>query len=112
MGRPSDISVAARKFLICRLRSRSMAGSSVGPAVPTAVVVGAVAVLFAIGLVVLLVVGNEIVERKAVVAGYKIHALLQLAPFVAVNFRAAHQPISHTLHHSWFTAEKISDIVS
>ncbi len=38
-------------------------------AVPTVVIVGAIAVVLAVGLVVLLVVGDEIVEREAVVAG-------------------------------------------
>jgi len=38
-------------------------------AVPTVIVVGSVAVVFAVGLVVLLVVGDEVIEREAVVGG-------------------------------------------
>ena len=85
---PSESSVTVRKFFTCRLRSFSIAGSSVGPfdaAVPAAVVVGAVAVVLAVGLVVLVVVGDQIVQREAVVAGHEVDALLGLALLVAVE---------------------------
>ena len=46
-------------------------------AIPTAVVVGAVAIVFAIRLVVLLVIGDEVIERESIVAGHKVDALLR-----------------------------------
>ena len=89
---PSDSSVTVRKFFTCRLRSFSMAGSSVGPSTPQfqlRLSLRAVAVVFAVGLVVLAVVGDQIVEREAVVAGHEVDALLGLALLVAVDLRAA-----------------------
>ena len=54
-----------------------IAGSSVGPSTPQFQLVllfVAVAVVFAVGLVVLVVVGNQVVEREAVVAGDEVDA--------------------------------------
>ena len=53
-----------------------MAGSSVGPSAPQfqVVVVGAVLVILAVGLVVLFVVADEIVQREAIVRGDEIDA--------------------------------------
>ena len=67
-------------------------GRSFDPAVPARVVVGAVAVVLAVRLVVLLVVRDEIVEREPVVAGDEVDALLRLSFLVAVDVGAAHEP--------------------
>ncbi len=55
----------------------------------TEVVVGAVPVVLAVGLVVLGVVGDQIVEREPVVAGHEVDALLGFASLVGVQVGAA-----------------------
>src|SRR6266851_591929 len=47
-------------------------GGSFGAAVPTQVIIGPVAVFFAVGLVVLPVVAHQIIEREAIVTGDKV----------------------------------------
>ena len=72
IGTPCESSSVVRKLRCWRSRSARTSGSSVGPldaAVPGAVVVGAVAVALEVGLVVLLVVGDEVGQREAVVRG-------------------------------------------
>ena len=62
-------------------------------AIPAEVVVGAVAVVFAVCFVVLAVVRDQIVEREAVVAGDEVDALLGFALLVRVDVGAAGQPV-------------------
>ena len=57
--------------------------------VPAVVGVGAVAVKFVIGFVVLLVVGGQVVEGKAVVAGDKVNTAVGLAIGLLVDVGAA-----------------------
>ena len=112
IGTPSDSIVAVRKFFTWRLRSSSIAGSSRGPfhaAVPTAIVIGAVAVLFTVGVVMFVVVRNEIVEREAVVTGDEIDALLRLAAFVAIDLVAAEHAIGHAARRTRCAAEEIDE---
>ena len=73
-------------------------GRAFDAAVPAPVVVGAVAVVLAVRLVVLVVVGDEVVEREAVVAGHEVDALLGLALLVAVDLGAPDQPVRHAPH--------------
>ena len=82
MGTPSESRVTVRKFFTCRLRSvldRGIVGGAFDAAIPASVVVGAVAVLLAVRLVVLLVVGDQIVQGEAVVTGDEVDALLGFA---------------------------------
>ena len=91
-GHAADNSSSAKKFLTCRLRSAStdrIFGGSLHAAVPAQIVVGAVAVVLAIGFVVLSVVRDEIVESEPVMAGHEIDALLGLPLLVTVNVGAA-----------------------
>ena len=53
---------------------RGVVGGSFGAAIPGAIVGGAVLVVFAVGFVVLFVVGHHVVEREAVVRGDEIYA--------------------------------------
>ena len=76
---------------VAQLLHRRIIGRTFDAAVPASVVVGSVAVVFAVGLVVLLVIGDKIVEREAVVAGYEVDALLGLAFLVPVDLGAAEQ---------------------
>ena len=65
IGTPCESSSVARRFRFCRSRSAmivGVVGRALGAAVPAVVVVGAVAVLLAVGLVVLLVVADEVVR--------------------------------------------------
>ena len=67
-------------------------GRAFDAAVPAQVVVRAVAIVFAVRLVVLVVVRDEIVQREPVVTGDEIDALLGLALFMAVEIGAPEQP--------------------
>ena len=73
-------------LLLAQLDDLRIVGRPFGAAVPTVVVVGAVAIFFAVGFVVLLVVGHQVVEREAVVAGDEVDAGVRpaAAPFVQV----------------------------
>ena len=61
--------------------------------VPAPVVVVAVAVVLFVGPVVLFVIAHQVVERKAVVAGDKVDALLGLARFVGIEVWAGKKAI-------------------
>src|SRR5205085_3154938 len=63
-----------------------------GPAIPTVVVVGAVAVFLAVGLVMLVVVAHEVVQAKTVVAGDEIDAGGWAAAVVHVEIARAGEP--------------------
>ncbi len=82
------------------------------PTVPAPVVVGAVTVVFAIGLVVLAVVGDEVVEGEAIVTRHEVDALLRLALLVCVDVGAADQAVGHARHRARLAAEKTPDIVA
>ena len=60
-------------------------GRALDAAVPAQVVVAPVPVLLAVGLVVLAVIGNQVVEGEAVVAGDEVDALLRLALLLPVD---------------------------
>ena len=62
---------------------------TLGPTVPAVIIVGAVLVVFAIGLVVFLIVTDEVVEREAIMAGNKIDAGLGLAPVALIQIATA-----------------------
>ena len=82
----------ARKFLIWRRRRRSMAGSNAGPSTPQfqlRLSLWPSRLCFAVGLVVLGVVGDQVVEREAIVTGHKVDALVGFVFFQAIDIRAA-----------------------
>ena len=64
-------------------------------AIPAQVVGRAVAIFFAVKLVVLHIERNEIIQCKTVVARHEIDALLWLALLALVNIGACHQPVGH-----------------
>ncbi len=68
-------------------------GLSFDAAVPAKVVIGAVAVLLAVGLVVLLVVADEIREGEAVVRGDEVDARVRHATGVCVEVAAAGEAV-------------------
>src|SRR3954470_10795183 len=67
-----------------KLDNLRIVGRTFGAAVPTVVVVRTIAIIFAVFFVVLLVVGDQIVQREAVVTGNKVYARVwtTTAPFV------------------------------
>ena len=62
------------------------------PAVPAAVVVGAVRVVPAVGLIVLMIVGKQIIEGKTVVTGDEIDRRTESLIFTAVKVIGTHDP--------------------
>ena len=62
-------------------------------AVPAPIVVGAVTVVFAVRRVVLVVVGDQVVEGEAVVTGHEVDALFGLAFLVAIDLGTAQQAV-------------------
>ena len=81
-------------------------------AVPAAVVVRAVAVLLAVGLVVLAIVGDEVIQREAVVAGDEVHALLGLSLLVTIDVGTAEQPVRHIADRAGIAPREAADIVA
>ena len=70
---------------------RRIVGRAFDAAVPRSVVVLAVLVVLAVGLVVLLVVGDQVAQREAVVRGDEVHARVRAPAVVLVEIGAAGQ---------------------
>ncbi len=66
--------------------------------VPAEVVIAAIPVLLAVGLVVFAVVAGPVPQGEAVVAGDEVDALLRIGVVIVVDVRAAAQPL-HERHH-------------
>ena len=104
-----------RKFFTCRLRSVSTAGivgRAFHAAIPASVVIGSIAVAFAVFFVVLVVVRDEVVQRKAVVAGYEVDTLLGFAFFVTIDAWASEKPVGHASDRMLCSAEEVADIIA
>jgi hypothetical protein len=84
---------------------------AVDAAIPGEIIVRPVAVLFSVRFVVLAIEGNQVIQRKAIVAGDKIDALLCLAFFVLVYIRAPRQPEGHCMSGSVVAFEKPANVV-
>ena len=91
---------------------RRIVGRAFDPAIPTSVVGRAVAIVLPVCLVVLAVVGNEVIEREAIVAGDEVDALLGLASLVAVDLGTADEPVSDPCHRTRLRAEEGADVVT
>ena len=103
IGVPAASSVEREEVLdlpVAQRLDRRIVGRPFDAAVPAHVVVRAVAIVFAVRLVVLVVVGDQVVEREAVVAGHEVDALLRLPFLVTVDVRAAEQPRGEAGHRS------------
>src|SRR5262249_24835332 len=97
---------------VSELLHHRIIGGTFNAAVPAAVVIRAVTVVFAVCFVVLLIVRDEIVQCEAVMTGHKVHTLLDLAFFMPVNCRATEQAVSEASDRSLFPTKKAPDIVS
>src|SRR5262249_42882460 len=89
-----------------------IAGRPFNAAVPAYVVVRTVAIVFPVGLVVLAVVRDEIIESKPIVTGHEIDALLGLALFVAVNIGTAQKPRGQRGDRTRVRLKKMPQIVT
>ena len=63
------------------------------------VLVRSVGIVFAIGLIVLFVVGNEVPQSEAVVTGYEIDAVKRRASVVLIEIRTAGHTGRHERNH-------------
>src|SRR4029434_4830671 len=81
-------------------------------AVPAPIVVGAVTVVFPVRLVVLVVVGDQIVEGETIVTRHEVDALLGLAFLVPVDLRATEYAVRQAPHHPLVATEEAADIVA
>jgi hypothetical protein len=68
----------------------------------------AVRAAFAVGVVVLVVVGDEVVEREAVVGGHEVHAGRGLAAVVLVEVRAAGEAGRELAERLWLAAPVVT----
>ena len=73
---------------------RRIVGLALGAGVPRQVVVGAVAVVLAVGVVVLLVVADEIPQREAVVARDEVDGVVGGASVVGVEIARARESVA------------------
>src|SRR5246127_997745 len=87
-------------------------GRALKTAIPASIVVCAVAIIFAIGFVMLSVVRNEIVESESVVTCYEVYALFRLAFLVTIDFVAAKHSVSEARQRAVFATEKTSHVVA
>jgi len=78
-GRQEILDLTVSKFLNIRIIGRAF-----DAAVPASIVVPAIAVVFAIWLVILMVIGNQVIKCESIMTGHKIYALFRLTFFVAV----------------------------
>src|SRR5690554_3982977 len=72
-------------------------GGTFDAVVPGVVLVDAIAVALVVGLVVLVVVGNEVLQREAVVRGDEVDAGQRAAPVIAEQVAAAGQPVGQVV---------------
>src|SRR4029077_9197715 len=72
----------------------------------------AVTVVFAVCLIVLLVIRDEVVQCEAVMTRHIVNTLLNLAFFMTVNCGATEQAVSKPSHRSLFPTKKAPHVVS
>src|SRR5688500_15922870 len=71
--------------------ARRVVGRSLGPTVPTVVLVGAVLIIVTIRVVVLVIVADQVVQCEAIMAGDEIDASRRLAPVILIEVATAAQ---------------------
>src|SRR5262249_45932326 len=86
-------------------------GGALDAAVPAAVVVRAIAVLLSVCFVLLAILRDEVIQGEAVVAGDEVHALLGFALLVAIDVRAAEQPVRHVADRAGIALSEAANIV-
>src|ERR1700757_2566785 len=89
----------------------SIRGGTLDPTVPAPIVIAAVTVFFTVGFVVFVIVGDEVVERKSVVTGNEVHALLRFAFLAAIDLMTAKQPVREMSQRAIFTTKETSYVI-
>src|ERR1035441_6871537 len=89
-----------------------IAGRAFDAAIPTEVSVGAVAVVLAVGEIVLVVVGNQVVEREAIVVGHEVDAVVRFAGAVVVEVGTARQTGGERRGHAGIALHELAHIVA
>ena len=87
-------------------------GLALDPVVPRAVVVGAVAVVLAVGLVVLVLVGHEVAQGEAVVGRDEVDGVVGRPPVVGVEVRGAGEPGGDGARPRGVVAPEVADLVA
>src|SRR5205085_1401071 len=87
-------------------------GRALGAAIPAAVLIEAVAIVFAVGFVVLLVVGNEIEQGEAVVAGDEVDGMAWMATPGLVEVRAAADASGEGGGEAGLAAPEAADVIA
>ena len=95
IGVPWETNRVVRKLRCWRaaVAERRIVGLALDAAVPGAVVVGAVLVVLEVGLVVLLVVGDEVAQREPVMGGDEVDRCERVAAIGLVQIAGARQPL-------------------
>src|SRR3974390_128578 len=79
---------------VSQLLYRWIVAGPFNTAVPASIVVRPVPVTFAIGLIVFLVIRDQVVESEAVMTRHEIEALFRLALLVTIKLRTTEQSVS------------------
>ena len=87
-------------------------GGTLHPAVPAAVVAGTVAVFLTVGFVVLVVVGDQIIDGHTIVGGHEIDAGPRLTMRAAEHITGTSDTFSHLAQRARGVAPMIADGVS
>src|SRR5208282_5690787 len=87
-------------------------GGAFHSTIPTSVVIGAVTIILAVGLVVPLVIGHQVIQGEAVVAGDEVNALLGLPLFMPVDLGTTDEPVGQPLDGAIFPQEKTAHIIA
>ena len=87
-------------------------GLALDAAVPRPVVVGAVTVVLAVGLVVLAVVGHQVAQREAVVCGDEVDRRVRRAAVVGVQVARAGEPGRHRAYAGGSPAPEVAQGVA
>src|SRR6185503_13575860 len=70
-----------------------------------------IAVIFTVGLVVLVLVGNQIIDCEAIMAGDEVHALLGFPLLMCKDLWASKETVRYQANASRFAAEEASKII-
>ena len=112
---PCESRSVAKKFRVCLARSATTAGSSLGPSTPQfqlRFASLAVAIVFAVGLVVFVVVTDQVAQREAVVGRDEVERGAQMPPVVREDVARARQARSQLGNRPVLTAPKATHAVA
>src|ERR1019366_5350995 len=97
---------------VAQPRDLGVVGLTLDPAVPRSVVVGAVFVVLAVGLVALVVVGDQVAKREPVVRGDEVDARPRLTPIPLVEAARSGEAVRDVAHASGLATPEVSDGVT